>query len=404
MRKQGSLHWLIAGFLLLTPIASRAAPDPINQWEGTGSLGGYALSAAFGNGTFFVTAGGLFPFPPSGQLLTSTNGLNWQVNPLAGYARGVAIAEGTLIVVGAKTNNTALVMASSDGTNWADLPGPTNIVLSGICYGSGKYVAWGGALTSSSGGPIVNLVSSNAIDWLIYTNYNPNNQPYFSSMTYGDGTFAGIAYISGEGGYTFGLFTSTNGFTWTRRAGVEGGPGGYSAGIAFGNHTFVGPNVISTNGIDFYPLSIPTLPTTTITFGNGTFLAAGWESTYATSTNGFNWNAYSGPPWGWDDFQSANIAAFGNSRFIVSDNTFGGGYLFRSGDVSIPALSGRRAPPGFAFSVRGEVNRPYHIQISDDLQNWSELMTVTNPLPITDYSDPTAIDSTNRFYRALLQR
>jgi hypothetical protein len=396
MTMQGSLRWVVAGLLLLTPIASRGAPDPINQWEGAGGYGVYMHSAVFANGTFFVTKWGRF-WDPYGQLLTSTNGLNWQVVQLPGYARGLALADNSLIIVGAKTNNTALVMTSSDGTNWIDLPGPTNIVLNGVCYGAGKYLAWGQlGLSSTNSGPSVMLISSNTLDWITYTNFQPYNNPFFSSMVYGDGTYYGMAYFSGEGALFYALYTSTNGFIWAKRTNPD-----YFSGIAFGNHTFVGPYVASTNGVDFYPVSIPTYIITAMTFGNGTFFTAGWDGTYATSTNGVNWNAYGGAPWGWDEFyEYPNISTFGNSRFIVSDIV----NIFRSGDIGVPILSGRRAPPGFGLSLKGEVNRPYNIQISDDLKNWSELMTVTNPLPITEYVDPTPTDSTNRFYRAYLQR
>lgn len=390
MRKQGSLRWLAVALLLFTPIASRA--DAVNEWQGSNVSGGaWLTSATFGNGAFFVTTWSRYG--PDSQLYTSTNGLNWQVSSFPGYARGIAIVDGNFIVVGAKTNNTALIMTSTDGTNWADVPGPTNIWLNGVCYGDGKYVAWG---QTSNSGPSVTLVSSNALDWLTYTNLQPYQQPYFNNMTFGDGTFAGTTGPLGEGLY-FLVYTSTNGFIWTQRTAPILYPG---SGIAFGNHVFVGPYVISTNGVDFYHVSIPTYGITTVTYGNGTFFAAGWDGSYATSTNGFDWNAYGNGPWGWDEYMYNTPAAFGNSRFIVCEFS----NIYRSGDVSVPRLSGRRAPPGFGLSLKGEINRPYHVEISDDLQNWSELMTVTNPLPITEYVDPTPIDSTNRFYRAYLQR
>lgn len=399
MRIKGSLYWLIARLLLFSPFASRAAPDPLSEWQSSNvsDFNTQINAAAFGNGTFFATEWG-WRYSPFGRLLTSTNGLSWQTVPLAGYARGIVFVDGTFIAVGAKTNNTALIMTSNDGANWVDVPGPTNIVLNGVCSGGGQYVAWGQqGLSFSNVGTAVTLVSSNTLDWLVYTNRQPYEQPYFDNMAFGDGTFAGTTGPLGEGLY-FLVYTSTNGFNWTQRTGLIGFPG---SGIAFGNHTFVANRVYSTNGVDFYPAGSSTYGITTVTFGNGTFLAAGWDLTCATSTDGFNWTAH-GAPWGFNEGSYGAASAYGNSRFIVSDCDYAA--IYCSGDVSIPSLSGHRAPPGFAFSLNGEINRPYHIQISDDLHNWSELMTVTNPLPITDYIDPTPISSINRYYRAFLQR
>ncbi len=370
----------VAAISLVMPTTSQAAAPPaVTHWDGGPTPGGVVYSATFGNDKFVAAT--------SAGLLTSTNGLNWTLTPTTGVPRGVTFANGTFVAVGYKSFRSSLIMTSTNGTDWQEIIGPTNIALYSVSYGAGNYVASG---VVSNAYPGATVVSSNATDWVAYT----NNQPFLSEIAYGEGTFLGIMGPGGEG-LVYDIYSSTNGFTWTKR---NASPTSFRS-VTFGNHAFVaagaGAITRSTNGVDFQNMFIGPYGISKITFGNGTFFTANEEGTMAISTNGLNWQVYAVGAW----FEAPGMIAYGNSRLVVSEYWL----IYRSGDFGIAKLSLWRSPPGTALSLEGLIDRPYQIQISDNLQNWSDLMIVTNPLPTTEYFDPTPIQSTNRLYRAYLK-
>ncbi len=54
----------------------------------------------------------------------------------------------------------------------------------------------------------------------------------------------------------------------------------------------------------------------------------------------------------------------------------------------------------FEFTLVGERERTYAIEVSVDLESWSPLATVVNTVGKTAVKDAAAVDAEARFYRA----
>jgi hypothetical protein len=90
------------------------------------------------------------------------------------------------------------------------------------------------------------------------------------------------------------------------------------------------------------------------------------------------------------------------------------GYLVDDVASSQLAIFGRSATPanlsasfdaakgGLQISLSGEVGESYRIEVSDDLKTWSELTVLANTNGQLTVSDPDAVKSQSRFYRATL--
>jgi hypothetical protein len=158
-----------------------------------------------------------------------------------------------------------------DSWQWRS-PLPQGNPLLGITAGGGKLVAVGDQRTI--------LVSSNAVNW----------QPVSAGTT---GRFCGVAYHDGlfvAAGP--GIWTSTNGVEWIQRH------DGYLYAVAWENGVYVatgwlGTILTSTDGITWSNCVSGTSENlNAITYGNGTFVAAGGyftNSALLTSTDAINW-------------------------------------------------------------------------------------------------------------------
>ncbi|HNQ90519.1 MAG TPA: hypothetical protein PKM73_18045, partial [Verrucomicrobiota bacterium] len=51
--------------------------------------------------------------------------------------------------------------------------------------------------------------------------------------------------------------------------------------------------------------------------------------------------------------------------------------------------------------LTGKWGKVYRVEVSEDLQTWKELLTLTNALGVTQFRDPAAGGPAPRFYRAM---
>ncbi len=261
----------------------------------------------YANGTFAAVT-------DQGNLLTSTNGLNWSSQAIDSgvWLVSVAYGNGIWVVVGDK----GTILVSSDLKTWIHATSATSNKLNGVLYNGTIWVAVGESGTI--------ITSLDAQGWLL--------QPAISGVT---GFLHGIAYVgdstlglgngiwicgqngviiqglptsSGSTDYTFTLYPDNRGMILpgevitTQNLEVliypDLGLGGVSLvgggqGILFSSGVSVGHPPGQTFGSS--PSTTPNVDFRGVTYGNGYFVAAGEQGTIFRSTDGVNWlQSYSG--------------------------------------------------------------------------------------------------------------
>lgn len=175
------------------------------------------VAITFGNG-LFVGASGY-----SGDILVSTNGVNWSVQQLQTngnsiYFRGITFGNGRFVAVSENAYATStdgtnwflntdyhgltsvtwgdgifvavgpnIIMTSADGTNWNSQSSAQFGYLNAIAYGSGYFVAVGGTFYFSiveQESPI--WISTDAVHW---SKCSSKTSLILSTVAFGDGTF-----------------------------------------------------------------------------------------------------------------------------------------------------------------------------------------------------------------------
>ncbi|GFZ94672.1 hypothetical protein GCM10008018_46300 [Paenibacillus marchantiophytorum] len=176
-----------------------------------------------------------------------------------------------------------VVLTSVDGVSWDNKSSGTTNNLSAITYGNGLYVAVG--YTSTDYKSFI----MTSVDGSTWTPQVSNKDALLLDVTYANGVFVAVGGKNGLGGFQSGttlIMTSSDGITWVATQGQGVGRDKQLSGI---------------------------------TYGNGTFVAVGGESTIFTSSNGTNWSiTYSQPssPFG---PRSPDLigATYDGNKFIV---------------------------------------------------------------------------------------
>jgi len=215
-----------------------------------------------------------------------------------------------------------------------------------IAYGNGKFVA----CNYSKGGDNTKIATStDGVTWTAADVSNIFDIFDIRAIAYGNGKFVtgGCSYNESTYISTTKIATSTDGTTWTAIdvSGIFGG--GSIRAIAYGNGKFVaggwnGKMATSTDGVTWTAVDVSSIFGTSgyigkIAYGNGKFVACGNshnESTaistikIATSTDGTTWTAVTQSVFvgsGYGHYISA--IAYGNGKFVacayddLSDNT-----------------------------------------------------------------------------------
>jgi hypothetical protein len=165
---------------------------------------------------------------------------------------------------------------SIDGINWTIRSTGTQTELRGIAYGGGQFVAVG------EFGEI--LASPNAINWV------RRQSPTTSRLR--DVYWHNFLFIIIGENRT--LLTSSDGENWVPR-----GPGTASSllGITYGGGKLVAVGrgeAFSTDGVNWTGATglDPNRTYTSVSYGNGRYVAGSSHGFYATSTNGSQWTTY----------------------------------------------------------------------------------------------------------------
>src|SRR5436190_17650651 len=339
-----------------------------NTFVAVGSAGYVARSADavswvnaptdVGNVFYSVTHGSdLYVAVGHGMVITSSNAANWNLIPRPNLVlRGVTYGSGRFVAAGympTASNTVAVALTSTDGANW-DLHemGVFNEVI-GITFGNGLFVAVSGFNKDV-------LVSTNGADWIRTETpcYNPRY-----AVAFGNDRFIAV----GAEPYcpSFSISSSFDGVHWADR---QSGTDGLFFGVGFGSGTFVAVG--------------------------GLFDAVFPDSRITTSRDGATWTPQDSPA-----LRDLQAVAFGRETFVAVGKR---GTIVQSGNTGDVSLSIARHPTGVVITVMGQPNWTYRLQASADLLgDWQNLAVVTNAqngFVLTNaFDSPTG----QRYYRVI---
>jgi hypothetical protein len=151
---------------------------------------------AFGNGKFVVPVA----YSTNYGFLTSTNGINWNTNLVdnavfvkVGYhGNSLAFGNGVFLMVPLQTGN---VLTSSDGANWQSHPSPTGYgtQAGNVAFGNGEFIlsSTNGIATSVDGVSWVNHNLTRTFEELFNPAYS-----WLNSIAFGHDIFVGATITS----------------------------------------------------------------------------------------------------------------------------------------------------------------------------------------------------------------
>ena len=289
-------------FLKVTP---RRALDRWT-WRNPRSQANDLHHITFDNGRY--VAGG-----EGGTLVTSTNGIDWTVLSLGNDYSIVSLAAGNGVFVAIANDRTGspslanMVFMSQDGLTWTprNIPGLDYEVLS-IAFAKGAFHAYGHPSVGGGAAPW----QATSIDGALWnTTMIPGFDLTPDFLAYGSGRYVAAA--------TYYLFASSDGVQFTRIALPSSG----FRRIVFGNGQFIavgyqGEIWISTNAIHWVQRNAGTvLQLNGIAAGNGRFVTVGHDGTILSSADGAMWAAVDA-----DTGKNLNDVLFDGTQFVVCGN------------------------------------------------------------------------------------
>jgi hypothetical protein len=319
------------------------------------------LSVCYGNGMFVSVAN----LGTGNRVMTSPDGITWTIRSSAvdnGW-RSVCFGNGIFVAV-ADSGIGNRVMTSPDGVAWTIRTSPDN-VWNSVCYGKGQFIAvaftgtGNRVMSSSVSGDLGSYLKSinddtiNLVNSIVYRGgykatekdslkilaQRVKNLPVFgqigytwkeyslpgdpnliwSHMVYGNGIFVGV---SGRN-----VITSTDGVNWeliqnqfANVASVTIYDLIYANGVylvVLYNHTREYSEIYrSTNASTWTLVHSYHVKILKVIYGNNMFMTIYEKTTsYATSTDGINWESRYRPYSVYTAYM--DIAAFGNGKFVL---------------------------------------------------------------------------------------
>lgn len=263
----------------------------------------------------FVAVGGKIPDASTAAIsviLTSSNGQVWtrRLFSEGGPIQSVTYGAGEFVAVGgANSYSSAPIWTSEDGINWQLKTQLTSFPLSCVAYGAGKWVAAAEAFYNPDSGLGTIYVSDDLLNWsLVVSNTFP-----VGGMVFGNGQFI----ASREDG-TF--LASSNGLAWTNPAPEPALPS-FLNDLQYLNGAFVGvgaTQIVQSVDGNLWTNSVAVTNTgtlTSITYGNGRYVAGGESRTVWTSVDGVNWTNPA-PELSTPYFADVAVA-YGNGAFVA---------------------------------------------------------------------------------------
>jgi len=240
-------------------------------------------------GNAFYAFNKYFVLAPHGDMVTSTDGVNWTLPSNVLGNRGwncIVFGNNRLVAVG----STGFVSISTDGINWSApqqlLSGDADIFRwNGIAFGNNRFVAictkrnlLGGFISTSTDGvnwtaPSRPVAGNNDFDYIIYAN----------------NMFVILNRGSSENVF---ISTSTDGINYTRQ---QIAVANNTSGIIYGNNIFIiyyyNGNIITSANLQSWtaPKHLGLLFMGGIAYGAGRFIATSGDRHMATSADGVNW-------------------------------------------------------------------------------------------------------------------
>ncbi len=285
---------------------SRSAPT--NTWK----------SVVYGNGMYVAVAA----TSSTSNVMTSYDGANWTLRTGSASNNWNSVTYGNGLFVAVASSGTGdRVMTSPDGITWTSRTSAADNTWNSVTYGNGLFVA----VASSGTGDRV-MTSPDGITWTSRTSAADNT---WNSVTYGNGLFVAVA-SSGTGNR---VMVSQNGTSWATRPSVFDNNWN---GVVYGNGLIVAVASSGTNNRVMYSstgasasagsynstghtwsTSLPTFARSwsSVTYGNGVFVAVSLDSYIATSYDGVTWSESASPLVTGNIFLSATYA---NGLFLVS--------------------------------------------------------------------------------------
>jgi hypothetical protein len=405
----------IISFLILVSslIATRVQADALDNWTSkqinTNSFG--LRDVTYGNGRY-VAVGEETVGSDFGVILTSEDGVNWTVRRTRyddsyGYTfalYAVTFSKGLFVAVGYQS----AIYSSTNGLDWVQRNiGPT-YNLYGVTGLNGRFIAVGDAYLIPYG---YDTTTSNifcSLDGITWFQRSSGATAASVKTIYGVAAVAGRYVAVGDGGYMYTTTSLVGGSPWVRTS-TGGG-----ASIAYGNGLFIAPqapgtNLISVDGLTWSPVNTGnTNRIERIAYGNGIYVATSYwpSSRILTSTDGTNW-------------VQRNVEYPGNMLGI----TFGDGKVVSVGAQRDPGGSDRISSTVFnsdplagigvksdsmpKLEISGINGRSYRIEYADSSlangsNNWQTLTNFTLSNGPYTWTDMSATNSPQRFYRAVL--
>lgn len=297
----------------------------------------WTIVSATTNVLLTACAGGAGKYVATGfdqTILISTNGIDWQKGTAPTSFYDIIFGNGVWVGL----NQTPIVYASSDLTNWTSInTGFLNMpALTCISFGAGRFVV-GGAVEldfNNTSTPTVIKTSTNGLNWDSVSLSGLDAWGHTRDLAFAAGSFVAV-----QNGF---FLRSTNGLSWeTITAPAAGGE--LQAIAASTNGQFVtvgrfGSIVTSSNGANWQVVSTqPRIEINAVACDNGLMVAAGGFPTYIggplgsaavlSSTNGYDWHTALT-----NLTDQLSAIAYGNGLWVVTGDD--GGIYTSSNGVS----------------------------------------------------------------------
>ena len=298
-----------------------------NVWSNvtTGTTSNSWTSLSYGNGRFTVVSS-------NATSMYSLNGIDWMTGGSPGVSSNCLTYGAGYFACPSSNSEVSAVSISTDGQTWQTIPLTyTGAAYPGITYGDSGIVA------VSSTGLLLGFVPTFWVSPTQVANSSKLNSKNWSGLTYGNGSFVAVGqgliqttqdygntwsaftvsntlasvtyssdlgtFVSLPGFFDDGVYTSTDGSTWTLSQTLPSVPSAQTS-VAYGDGKFVAllngdSNVFySRDGINW---SVSTLsgsdPWSSVTYGNGKFAAVSDNSNYPLmySSDGLSWTKIEDP-------------------------------------------------------------------------------------------------------------
>ena len=302
----------------------------------------------------------------------------------------VAVGKGATIGVGG-----AAAYSDSTGLSWTLSTNGVyaSSIWQSVCYGNGLFVAVSSGVGISSPIPLI-MYSSDGINWnssgISYTYFDGlylSAYENWSSISYNGtaGDFIAVSSLGGDGYYNVMISNdmSSSGGTWNLYP-IQSGIDLRSSCVATtGNFLAVGEGVVVFESSTFLGFTVESGSTpisnctwTSVCYGNGIFMAIGYNSTSSTSycmtsPDGTTWTQQSIPS---SDTVIWNAVCYGDNGteqvFVVTDNnqyvtSNNNGTSWTPSPPSTPALT----PSGSWLSVAYNPTSNYFASLASDAIN-----------------------------------